>query len=116
MKAENAILGLLGITIVTGIGFSIYKKVKNKPLAEGGANPGGNPNDATRGADGVFVPKKDTATAQTSHLKTASTRSEAFQPVGAGPAGKKVAGNTKAERCANSGGVWNGYRCVMPNH
>lgn len=74
MKAENVILGLLAVTVVGGIGFTIYKKTKTtKELANKDKSPGSTSNaitqtQTTHSADGM------------SGLKNSQTRHNDFNP------------------------------------
>lgn len=85
MKTENVISLVIGIAVVGGIGYNLYKKSQRKLVAtmEGGANPNDTAHSASGNPSSIFSPRVNVAP---SSLKTASTRSSIFQP--ASPAGK----------------------------
>lgn len=86
MKTENVISLVIGIAVVGGIGYNLYKKSQRNLVAstEGGPKPNEPAHSASGRPGGIFSPRVNVAP---SGLKTASTRSDAFQP-GSAPAGK----------------------------
>lgn len=85
MKTENVISLVIGIAVVGGIGYNLYKKSQRNLVAstEGGAKPNDTAHSASGNPSSVFSPRVNVAP---SGLKTASTRSSIFQPGSSNPA------------------------------